>query len=381
MKRVIILGASGNIGQQTIEIIRENPDDFTIVAVSVGNNIDYLKQLVTEFPSIVSVFSLSSFPNSAKNSFSGENGLLSLLDSVSYDICVNALVGTSGFLPSVKVLESNHTLCLANKESLVVGGFILNDLLDRGLGKLIPIDSEHCGVLKTLRGREKNEIKQVILTTSGGALRKIPHSRLKDIKAFDALKHPTWNMGAKITIDSATMMNKAFEIIEAYYLFRVEPEQILVVQHEQSKVHALIQLADNSLIAEISNPDMKNSIRFALYDNGYRSSESVDPLSILNRLDFKDISFSRYPLLKLSYQILKRDLLLAVVFNAVNDVLVDLFLHDKITLHDHEKIMKEAVHHFEKEIQKRHFSKNVSTVLYLMEASKNYLRRYWQIGE
>ena len=380
MKKVIILGASGSIGQQTIQVIRENPHDFEIVAISVGKNKECLLNLIKEFPSIKAIYSIEETKDTGRKAFFGENGLTALLDSVKYDICINALVGSVGFVPSLRVLETDHTLCLANKETLVIGGFLINELLKNGHGKLIPIDSEHCGVLNVLNGRETNSVKSIILTTSGGALRNLPHNKLASIKISEALNHPTWKMGNKITIDSATMMNKALEVIEAYYLFNVDPKNILVLQHSQSKVHALVQLKDNSLIAEISNPDMKNSIRFALYNGNYVSKESVNPIDILNRLDFSPISNDRYPLLDLAYFILENNLLLGVVFNTINDILVDLLLREEINFLEHEKILKHAILHFDEELKKRSFHKSLSTVLYLIEASKNYLIRRWKIG-
>ena len=380
MKKVIVLGASGSIGQQTIAIIRENPNDFVLVGVSVGYNSVCLKEMISEFPSIEVAYSLNEIDLQIKT-FYGKDGIIQLLDSVPYDICINALVGEVGFLPSLKVLEDSHLLCLANKESLVIGGFLLNEMVKNGKGKIIPIDSEHCGVLKALSGRNSNSIKKVILTTSGGALRKVLHRDLRHITPGMALAHPTWNMGNKITIDSATMMNKVFEVLEAYYLFNVAPKNIEVVLHPQSRVHALIQLSDNTLIAEISEPDMKNSIRYALFGENYISNKSIEPLNILSKFEFSKVLLHRYPLLKIAYRILNENLLLGAVINTANDILVSKFLEGEIDLLMHEKIILATMEFFANELKAREFHKSVATVLFLVQETRSYLRRVWQIGD
>ena len=274
MKKICLLGSTGSIGSQTIELINENPKDFSLVAVSCGKNIELFRKILANNKNIKwacvqlendYLVLKEEFKNI--NFYYGDEGLLELLQDCykSIDLVVNALVGFAGFLPSVRTLELNTDLALANKESLVVGGEIINRILKTTNAKLYPIDSEHVALAKCLKGKKKTEIKRLILTASGGSFRDLSREELAHVTKEDALKHPSWSMGAKITIDSATMMNKGFEVIEAKYLFNLPVDKIDILLHDESVIHSLVEFVDNSYLADLGPADMKVPIAYALY--------------------------------------------------------------------------------------------------------------------
>ena len=228
MKKICLLGSTGSIGRQTIEIINDNIKDFSLVGVSCGKNINELRKILfsnqdIKFVCVQDKENISLLEEEFKDItfYYGDEGLIKLIDSSSYDMVVNALVGFVGFIPSVHTISKNIDLALANKESLVVGGELINDLLKKSTSKLYPIDSEHVALAKCLKGKKKKEIKRLVITASGGSFRDLSREELTNVTKEDALKHPSWSMGEKITIDSATMMNKGFEIIEAKHLFNL----------------------------------------------------------------------------------------------------------------------------------------------------------------
>ena len=244
MKKVLLLGASGSIGSQTLDILRQYPNEFELVGFSVGKNLAKAKEILKEFKSVKHVYITNKkdakelkkeFPG--MKVFSGKCGFNCLIRTCNFDLCVDALVGFVGLEPAIRVLKKNKILCLANKEALVAGGTIINKLLAEGKGKLYPIDSEHVALAKCLSQCDIKDVKSLIITASGGALRNVEISQLEHQTAEDALRHPTWKMGAKITIDCATMMNKGFEIIEAYYLYHFPLNKIRVQMHDESLIH------------------------------------------------------------------------------------------------------------------------------------------------
>lgn len=352
MKDVILLGASGSIGQQSIDIIRKNPNDFNIVAVSVGNKVDKLDEILKEFKSIKKAYIINPFfvkPLLEKypdiTFYFGEDGLVHLVEDTKADMMVNALVGFAGLPPTIKAIEKDMDIALANKETLVVGGELINKMLKTSRSKLYPIDSEHAAIKKCLDKVNKDDVDHLILTASGGAFRDVDKSKLKDLKASDALKHPTWVMGNKITIDCATMMNKGFEIIEAYYLFNYPLEKIEVLMHRESMIHSLIQLKDGSFVADIGKPDMHVPIEYALY-------ECKKPYEVKYAKDYKDYSKDfhffafdkdRYPMVELARYALKEKGLIPCILNASNEVAVNAFLKDEIVFLDIYKIVNKMV--------------------------------------
>ena len=336
MRKICLLGASGSIGSQTLDVMRHNPTDFTLVAFSVGSKTRKIAHIINMYPDVKVIcikdknkvnYYQNKYPNISF--FSGDDGLLKLIDTDT-DMVVNALVGFVGLKPTLYALEKDKIVCLANKEALVVGGELVNNILNSGHGKLYPIDSEHSAIKKCLMVDSSN-ISKVMLTASGGAFRKLNREQLVNVKAEDALKHPTWKMGNKITIDCATMINKAFEVIEAHYLFGCPYNQIGIKLHDESMIHSYIVYKDGSLRLDISKPDMRNPIKLALYefmtDFKTVSAQSLDQFKDLH---FHDFSFTRYPIVKLAKYVIEQKGTYGAVFNSSNEVAVNAFLKDEI---------------------------------------------------
>lgn len=338
MKKVLLLGASGSIGSQSLDIIRDHCNDFELVGFSVGKNEERAKEILSEFKTVKNVYitcnsRLNEFKKAYPNVhfFSGKCGLKKLVKKTDFDLCVNALVGFVGLEPAVNVLKKNKILCLANKEALVSGGTLINKLLEEGHGKLYPIDSEHVALAKCLSKCKLEDVDELIITASGGALRDVPLGELGDKTPEEALAHPTWKMGAKITIDCATMMNKGFEIIEAYYLYHFPLEKIRVQMHDESLIHSMVKLHDGSLLVDYGKPDMHNPILWAMYE-GKSPFEilHIKSLSELKDCHFREYDPKRYPCTELAKQALLAGASKMIVLNAANEVAVHRYLNHEI---------------------------------------------------
>ncbi|MDD4303198.1 MAG: 1-deoxy-D-xylulose-5-phosphate reductoisomerase [Bacilli bacterium] len=366
MKRILLLGASGSIGQQTLDVISSNSEHFELVAFSVGEKVDTVATIVRLHPSVKYIcikhreyIDILQKQNPDIIFFSGDEGLLKIVKKAPYDLVVNALVGFSGFPPTIAALKKKATICLANKESLVVGGEIVNRLLKKGYGKIYPIDSEHVALAKCLSQAKKDQVKKLILTASGGAFRTYRLEQLSDVKAEDALKHPTWQMGAKITIDSATMMNKGFEIIEAHYLFGYGLEDIEVLMHDESHVHSLVKLEDDSFLADISHPDMRLPITYALFEGQTKfECARIKSLKQLDNYHFHDFDAAKYPCVALAKEALKMGGTALAVLNAANEVAVYAFLENRIPFLSIAKIIAKELNYVK---VKRQTIRNVIT--------------------
>ena len=337
MISLCLLGASGSIGKQTLDVINKNKNDFNLVAFSVGQRTRVVNGILKKHPECKNVYIKDNkiakkYQKQYKSVtfYSELDGFDKLITNSNPDMVVNALVGFVGLKPSLVTLEQNRILALANKESLVVGGELVNKLLDEGHGKLFPIDSEHSAISKCLKVDNQN-VKRLILTASGGAFRDLSREELKDVKPEDALKHPTWKMGPKITIDCASMINKAFEIIEAHYLFRYPASKIDVVIHKESRVHSMVQYQNGLYRMDISKPDMRNPIKYALYQTEIPFKTYVaDDYRKLKNLNFSEISLSRYPLIKWGEFVINHQGTYGAVFNASSEVAVNAFLKGEI---------------------------------------------------
>lgn len=350
MKRIVLLGASGSIGKQSIEIIREHSDELKLVGVSVGENIDYLKEIITEFKDIKFAYSIdrsieveSLYPN--VKFFYGEKGLEELVKQNDYDLLENALVGFVGFMPTLLAIENGKDIALANKETLVAGGQIIDDAIKKNNVHLYPIDSEHVAIWQCIQGHNRSDIKRLIITGSGGSFRDLNRNQLANVKLEDALKHPVWNMGGKITIDSATMMNKGFEVIEAHYLFDIPYEKIDVILHKESIVHSMVEYQDGSILAQLGCPDMKLMIKYALLYPNHKSDCVTNYLDLdnLSSLNFKKIDFQRYPLIKLAKEIGAYGGNFGSILIGANDEAVNLFLDKRISFLDIERCIFETL--------------------------------------
>lgn len=356
-KRILLLGASGSIGTQTIDIIEQHPEQYELVSFGVGKNIDYARKLLTKYPvSLISVERKEDseelqkeFPHTRVTY--GSAGLVELVTSVNYDLLVNALVGFVGLEPTLKALETKHNVALANKETLVVGGELANKAALENGCIITPIDSEHSAIAQCLAGNPYKQIKKLIITASGGSFRKKTREELKDVTVEEALSHPNWTMGAKITIDSATMMNKGFEVMEAHYLFDIPYEQIEVLMHDESIIHSMVEYRDGAVMAELGTPDMRIPIQYAISDpENLRSElnlgESLD-LAKVATMHFHAPDYKRFPLLKLAYDIGQNPGTNQAVLNASNEVANAAFRNHRIPFLMIEEVVFKTVEAFE----------------------------------
>ena len=352
MKRLVLLGATGSIGTQTVDIVLQHPDQFSICALSAGYNIAKLKTILAEIHAGTVCVAKESDAVSLREEYpdihfvSGDEGLSYLASECDYDVLVNALVGFVGFLPTLKAIESGHDVALANKETLVCGGALIKRALEKHGRVLYPIDSEHSAIFQCLQGNRKDQLKRLIITASGGSFRNRSREELKDVTVAEALAHPNWSMGAKITIDSATMMNKGFEVTEAHWLFDVDYDHIDVIMHPESVVHSMVEYVDHSVIAQLGAPDMRLPIQYALTwpDRLYYQLDKPLDLASLQALHFSDPDFERFPLLALAYEAGRKGGNLGAVMNAANEAANQAFRDGRIPFLMIEEIVIEAVH-------------------------------------
>ena len=357
MKNIYILGATGTIGLQTIDVILKHEDLFKVVGLSLGNsNKDKHQNIIdTLKPEIVSLRDQSLLETYQKRypniKFTvGDIGLLQLVRYPKKGIVVNGLSGSAGLKPTIEAIQLGKDIALANKETLVMAGDLINELVKKHPVKLIPIDSEHNAILNAMIGENKSSIKSITITASGGSFRNKTREQLKDVTIKDALNHPNWTMGSKITIDSATMMNKGLEVIEAHHLFNLDYKDIHTVLHKESIVHGFVTYKDESVKAVLANPDMRMPILYALtYPDHYTSG--IEPLDLTNmNLSFKPMDFKRFILLKIAYEVGIKGGLYPVVMNAANEIAVQLFLEGKISFLEIETIVIEALNSFNSNI-------------------------------
>lgn len=350
MISVCLLGASGSIGQQTIDVMLKNPLDFDLVSFSIGQRTRYVRGIINRFPNIKNICLQSkSKVNYYKKQYPqitfyyGDEGLNELIRNSGADMVVNALVGFVGLKPSITALENNKILCLANKESLVVGGEIINGLLAKGKGKLYPIDSEHVAIAKCL-AVDNQDVDKIVLTASGGPFRNLRRDQLVNITPEQALAHPNWKMGKKITIDSATMVNKAFEVIEAHYLFGYDFKDIEIKINFNSYVHSIVRYNDGTYRADVGKPDMRKPIKYALYQ-GLTSYETVvtDNLDEIKNTSFGQFDIKRFPIINVAKKVIEEKGSLGAVFNASNEEAVRAFLNHEIPFLGIEKIINNCL--------------------------------------
>jgi len=354
MRHVALLGASGNIGSQSLDLFAADRTSFELDAISVGHHVERIPVILKIFPTIRFVCvqeqadALALGDANPELSISwGDEGLVDLLEKSGCDMVENALVGFAGLVPSLTALRLDKILCLANKESLVVGGDLIERLLAQGKGSLYPIDSEHVALAKCLSRVKREDVERLVITASGGAFRKLSRSELKNVTPEMALQHPTWKMGAKITVDSATMMNKGFEVIEAHYLFDWPVEKIEILLHDESEVHSLLLMKDGSYFADVGKPDMHGPIAYALY-------EGKSPFEVRHEKgirDFGDYHFkafdpARYPAVPLALKALRNGGIETTILNAANEEAVRLFLEGKIPFLDIEQACSLALANF-----------------------------------
>ncbi|MGB9772427.1 MAG: 1-deoxy-D-xylulose-5-phosphate reductoisomerase [Bacteroidota bacterium] len=358
MKQIAILGSTGSIGRSSLEVIANFPGGFQVTCLTAKKNIDLLYEQIKQFqPRCVVVVDrhaaselrsrLNSLSGSGMNIpevLDGEQSLIEVVQRDDVDLALIALVGFSGVQPTIAALKAKKIVALANKEALVAAGEIITRLLHENGGTLIPVDSEHSAVLQCLVGESKEAISNLILTASGGPFLHTPVERLRDVTVKQALNHPNWSMGQKITIDSATLMNKGLEVIEAHYLFNLPAEKIHVVIHPQSIIHSMVEFIDGSIKAQLSVPDMKIPIQYALtYPSRVQSTFNRLDFSIFSELTFMKPDKEKFRSLALAYNALALGGTAPAVLNAANEVAVDLFLNGIIRFTEISTIVESAL--------------------------------------
>lgn len=353
IKNIAILGSTGSIGTQTLDIIEEHPEKFRATVLTAAHNWELLAAQARRFNPLRVVIACEEFLPNLRDALAGtsvrvEGGTAAIEEAAAMpeaDIVVTAMVGYSGLIPTVNAIMAGKTIALANKETLVVAGELVNRRLEEsGSAKLYPIDSEHSAIWQCLQGERKEDVSRLIITASGGPFRTLPKEQLPEMTAAQALRHPCWNMGAKITIDSATMLNKAFEIIEARWLFGLGAEKIVPVVHPQSIVHSMIEFTDGSVKAQMGCPDMRLPISYAL-GKTRRLPGAERPLTFaqMGTLTFEEPDYDKFPCLRLAYHALERGGNTSCVINAANEVAVSAFLHDRIRFTDIYSLISEAL--------------------------------------
>jgi 1-deoxy-D-xylulose-5-phosphate reductoisomerase len=356
LKYISILGGSGSIGTQTLDVIRSHPDEFQLAAASIGKNVDMARAMIEEFaPRLVAVADRDAY-DKLRSEYAGkvkiiygEEGLIEAAVFPETDIVVTAVVGSVGLVPTLKAIEAGKTIALANKETLVTAGHIVTEAAKKHGVPLLPVDSEHSAIFQCLQGEKREHIEKIILTASGGSFRDKTREELKHVTVEEALRHPNWSMGAKITIDSATMMNKGLEVIEAHWLFALPYEQIDVLLHRESVIHSLVQFRDTSIIAQLGTPDMRVPIQYALTYPERLPLNSVKPLDLaeISTLHFERIDFARYRCLHYAYEAGKRGGSLPTVLNAANEEAVAAFLAGRIEFLAIEECIERALERHE----------------------------------
>ena len=352
MKNVVILGSTGSIGKSTLDVIRNLEHKYKVVALSANSQWELLSEQVCEFkPESVSLAN-EQYVDSLRNSLLGDsvqiltgaNSVKEMVSRENVDIVLSAIVGGAGLPAAIEVIKNRKTLALANKEALVMAGGLIMPLAKENDVSIIPVDSEHSAVLQALRAGRRDEVKKIIITASGGPFRNHPIEKLSEVTKEEALNHPTWSMGNKITIDSATMMNKALEIIEAKWLFDLDATQIEVVIHPESIIHSLVEFCDGSVIAQMGLPDMKVPIQFALTypDRENGDVKSLD-LAKLSTLNFQKPDMDKFPALRLGYEVVEKGGTMGATLNAANEVAVQEFLDNKMKFTDIAKTVEHVM--------------------------------------
>ena len=335
MKNIAIFGSTGSIGTSTLNVVRENKDLFNVVTLVAGRNISKLIEQIDEFkPKNIYIIDKKNadiiekkYPN--LNIYYGEDGLEEISNLIDFDISVSALVGIAGLKPTYNMIKNGKTVALANKEVLVTGGSLIMQTAKKSGAKLLTVDSEHSAIMQCLNGEEKNLIDKILLTASGGPF--FDKTITDEITVEEALNHPTWNMGKKVTIDSSTMINKGFEVIEAKWLFDVDPNQIEVVVHRKSLVHSMVQFKDGTIMANIGPKSMQIPIAYAL-NYPKRLNNNIEKLDLfkISELKFEKPDLDKFKCLKLAYTAIEKGHCYQVILNAADEILVDAFINKKI---------------------------------------------------
>ena len=355
-KQLAILGSTGSIGTQTLDVVAEYPDLFEVYTLTANNNVELLIEQAKRFnPDSVVIANEAHYPRLKEalkeypiKVYAGDEAIAQIVEAAPIDIVVTAMVGYAGLRPTIRAIEAHKTIALANKETLVVAGDLIKQLALEYHAPIIPVDSEHSAIFQCLIGEWDNPIDKIILTASGGPFRELTAEQMKHVTKNDALKHPKWNMGHKITIDSATLMNKGFEMIEAKWRFDVAPKDIEIAVHPQSIVHSMVQFKDGTVKAQLGVQDMRLPIRYALsYPARLESPNSKLTLEQYAHLTFERPDLERFPLLRYAFDAVAEGGNMPCIMNAANEIAVAAFLHDAIDYPSIARIVAETMAHIE----------------------------------
>ncbi|GGL43928.1 1-deoxy-D-xylulose-5-phosphate reductoisomerase [Sporolactobacillus putidus] len=354
MKRISLLGATGSVGTQTLAVIREHPEHFSVAAMAFGENIEKALPLIDEFrPKLVAVKN-KWIAERLKAELGGREkivyGLAGMIEAATFadsDMLVNAVLGSIGLEPTLAAIEAGKTIGLANKETLVTAGHLVMEQAKKAGVSVIPIDSEHSAIFQSMQGQDRTALSRLILTASGGSFRDKTREELKNVTVADALKHPNWSMGAKITVDSATLINKGLEVIEAHWLFQVPYDQIDIVIHKESIVHSLVEYADHSVIAQLGLPSMLVPIQYALTYPKRLELKQTKRLNLweIGSLHFQEVDRQRFPAMTLAYAAGRAGGTMPAVLNAANEIAVQAFLDGEISFLEIEPLVEAALEH------------------------------------
>jgi 1-deoxy-D-xylulose-5-phosphate reductoisomerase len=350
-KQIAILGSTGSIGTQALQVIEEHKDLYEVYCLTANNNVCKLAEQARKFQPAAVVIANAEHYDELKNAlinepinvYAGDDAICQIVESAPIDMVLTAMVGFAGLRPTIHAIKSHKTICLANKETLVVAGELINSLAAEYHTSILPVDSEHSAIFQSIIGEDNNPIEKILLTASGGPFRKFSKEKLATVTKNEALRHPTWKMGAKITIDSATMMNKGFEVIEAKWLFGVKADQIQVLVHPQSIVHSAVQFCDGAVKAQLGVPDMRLPIQYA-FSFPKRLHMNSDRLDLFHQpLEFFEPNLDKFPCLALAYEALKQGGNMPCIVNAANEIVNAAFLEDKISFFNINEIIEETM--------------------------------------
>ena len=376
MNRIAILGSTGSIGVNALNVIREFKDLFSVFALTVNSKIDLLEKQILEFnPKVVVVKDKVKAEELRKRIgnkcevLSGDEGLIKIASANDYEILLTALVGFAGLAPTVEGIKKRKRIALANKETLVVAGELIVELCKKYNTEIIPVDSEHSAIFQVLVGENQKEINKLILTASGGPFREFAKNELMNVTVEQALKHPNWSMGSKITIDSATMMNKGLEVIEAHWLFHLPKEKIEVIVHPQSIIHSMVEFIDGSIKAQLSLPDMKLPIQYSFtYPQRLKCSYEETNFAKLQNLSFYEPDLVKFECLKLAYDVMESGGTAPCILNAANEIAVERFLRKEIKFLEIADTIKLALDKIE-----NHKSSNMETIFECDRQTREFL--------
>jgi len=375
MKTIGILGSTGSVGKQSLEVISNHKNKFNVKFLAANSNIDLLIEQTEKFkPEFICIYDKSKYIELKNNIsktkiLSGNEGLMNLCELFNVDIILNAISGYSGLEPTMKIIESGTDIALSNKESIVQAGHLVMNLAKSKNVNIFPVDSEHSALWQCMVGEQENKIRKIILTASGGPFRTLSKDDFSNVTVAQALNHPNWEMGKKITIDSATMMNKGFEMIEAHWLFSIDSKNIEIVVHPQSIIHSMVEYIDGSIKAQLSNPDMRLPIQYAFsFPKRYELNDLTFDIKKFSRLDIEPIDLDKFKCLKLSFDAINKGGSNPVILNVANDIAVDLFLNNKIKFIQIPDIIEDCMsnHSYIN-------SPKLSDILSLTKWTKNYI--------